>query len=138
MILPDNILKRMSPEERKKLGKGGVTADEAQTVYSDGQEKQLQKDIGGLLNQLPHKPYVIQSPYGKKTLNPGQADFVICYRGYWLSLEAKCGKNKQSMEQIMDEAKVANAGGRYYVVRTCQEVREIFQHIDELSEGRAA
>jgi hypothetical protein len=50
-VLPEGFLKALPAEERKKLGRAGITSEEAQARYVAGQEKKVQRDIATWLNR---------------------------------------------------------------------------------------
>lgn len=56
----------------------------------------------------------------------GVPDFVVCYRGKFLGVEAKFGKNKQSEWQKKQEAGIVAARGEYMVINE--------RNLDTLSE----
>jgi phenylacetate-coenzyme A ligase PaaK-like adenylate-forming protein len=65
-----------------------------------------------------------------KGLKKGLPDFVVRYKvkdiAYFLYLEAKCGKNKQSPEQKCFEKLVEGSKyEKYYVYKSIEELKEI-------------
>ena len=119
-ILTDSFLKSLPEEERKKLGKAGITKEEAAAAYSATTEKQLQDDIAQWLDL--QQIYFETDRMDKKTSGKkGRADFRICAAGRWLSLEAKVGKNRPSPEQEEQAERLIRSGGSYAVVRSLAE-----------------
>jgi hypothetical protein len=119
-ILTDSFLKALPPEERKKLGKAGLTKEEAAAKYSGGTERQLQDDIAAWLelNQIYYESdRMDRKTSGKK----GRADFRICAAGRWLSLEAKTGDAKLTDEQEEQAERLIRSGGAFAIVRSLAE-----------------
>ena len=55
-------------------------------------------------------------PRGTIMGRAGVPDFVCCYRGYFLSIETKAGKNKPTALQYREMAEIAKAGGVALVI----------------------
>lgn len=55
----------------------------------------------------------------------GSPDICIVKDGFFIGLEVKASKGKQSPNQIEWEKAIKAAGGEYYVVRSLDEVIEI-------------
>jgi Holliday junction resolvase-like predicted endonuclease len=58
----------------------------------------------------------------------GTSDVIACYRGQFVSVEVKVGKDRQSPEQVKTEQDVKRAGGLYWMVRTLDEFIELFEN----------
>lgn len=113
-------------KDRKALGV--QTAQEASAKAEAGEERELQRQIAQYLGM--NGAYFHQAPFGVKVKQrPGRADFLVCFRGRWLSLECKTRTGKQSPDQLRDQAEVERAGGIYRVVRSVADVVEIFKTI---------
>lgn len=61
-----------------------------------------------------------------KTGRPGCPDISLVYNGY-IGLELKSDTGRQSDAQKRAQAEIEAAGGRYVVVRTLGEVKELFE-----------
>lgn len=128
-VLPESLLSKISEKDRKSMGCAGMTASEAQEKFEYAQEKELQRDIRNFL--MHSKCYFHQSPFAKKAQGKiGRADFLVCYRGRWISIEAKSMTGKQRPEQIKDQVEVESAGGEYLLARSIRDVQETFRRID--------
>ncbi len=57
-VLPESFLRCMKEEDRKSLGKAGLTASEANAKCSRRSEKELQKHIVNLLRLRGIEPIV--------------------------------------------------------------------------------
>jgi hypothetical protein len=63
------------------------------------------------------------SPYVKK----GVPDLIVIRRGQFIGLEIKRPGSYQSNSQKVFQMQLQRAGGKYYVVRSLQEVRAFFE-----------
>jgi hypothetical protein len=122
-ILSDKFLEAMPAEERKKLGRGGMTSKEAQAKYVAGKEKELQRQVWNHLNR--NKIYFEDDRMDKRTSGrKGRADFRCCVEGLWLSLECKSETGTLTKEQASEAARLRASGGRFVVVFTLQDAIE--------------
>lgn len=130
-VLPDNILRRMDPRDRAKLGKAGVTAAEAGEKRLRKEESELHKHIANYLRQ--HNVWFSHSRMDRKTTQQcGTPDFLLCYIYFGAmiekmptAIEVKVGGRKLTQDQeSVREQMVAN-GWRYHVVSSLQELVEI-------------
>lgn len=128
---PDHLVAKLSKADRPTRWISGV---DAQEKYLAGQERQLQSDIDNFLHHVRPPVHVSGDPFGCKTKlrrgDKGRADRTICYRGRWLSIEAKAGNRKQDSDQKRNQASVEAAGGRYIVARCLQDVQQVLRQID--------
>ena len=116
----------MSPADRLPLGKAGRTNPEIEAAIEAKSEKELQRQIGQYLRMkgLVFDP----QPWGKKTTAPeGWPDFSLPWQGGFLGLEAKGPKGKQTEAQLTMERRIKEQGGRYYTVRSLDEVKRILE-----------
>lgn len=126
-VLPEAILSKLSAKDRKAIGQ--PTAAEAQGKYEAGQEKRLQTDLANFLTHA--RVYFFRQPMNKRAQGKlGTADFLICYKGYWISTELKTCTGKQRPEQIQDQVFVEASGGIYLLARSVAEVQNEFRRID--------
>lgn len=54
---------------------------------------------------------------------PGSPDIVCCIEGTFVGLEVKGAKGKLSQAQCDFKARLEEAGGRYHVVRSIDDVQ---------------
>lgn len=64
----------------------------------------------------------------------GIPDIIGCYRGYFIGIEAKVGKNQPSEIQKVKIKNIIKAGGFAKVVWTLDEVEELLDDIDRYIE----
>ena len=119
-VLPNNILVRMSPADRKQLGKAGLTAAECAEKAAVKNERELQKLIANEL--LRNGIYYTQSATHKRTTNAlGTPDFIFCVKGQYCAVEVKHGNGKVRPEQSFALSEIRLNGGRAEVVHSFQE-----------------
>ena len=127
--LPDNILRLMSPAQRRSLGQ--MTADEAQAKYLAGQEREFQNHVRAYLNCREIE--FINPPMNRKSqIPPGWPDFTFCYRGRAVAIETKTIAGKLSPEQRSQHSKMERNGWIISVPRSIPEISELFAHIDSM------
>ena len=126
--LPDNILSKMSKEDRKSLGRKGMTQAEAEASFAAKNERDLQKQIANFLRMKGI--WFIQSAMHKATTNQiGTPDFNFPFMGKWVSWEVKYAAGKLSKEQTDTGVKIFAQGGHFRVIRSLDEARG---HLNEL------
>lgn len=54
-------------------------------------------------------------------MRKGTPDIIACYRGRFVSIEVKAGKDRQSIEQQQVQQEITKAGGVYLLCRTTDE-----------------
>lgn len=62
----------------------------------------------------------------------GFPDIVLCYKGYFVGLEVKTEKGKQSTEQKEIELIIKRNCGYYFVVRSLKDVKEVLEKLNEV------
>lgn len=129
-ILPESVLRRMSPEDRRTIKQ--ETATEAQQAQDDQSERFLQKLIHNDLLRLQSAGESIWFYHARMdrptTCAKGVPDFLLILGGAlnrrFIALECKVGKNDLSPDQALEGAKIRAAGGEFHVVRTFDEYRK--------------
>jgi hypothetical protein len=119
--LPDHFLSKLPPEERKKLGRAGMTSEEAQASYVARSEKALQLAVSEWLRA---QKYPFFSPrFDKRTTwQIGAPDFVVCVEGFFVCVECKSLHGKLSKEQEAIMSYVTMGGGMYLVIHEVEEL----------------
>lgn len=59
----------------------------------------------------------------------GCPDLLICYKGYFIGVELKVGKNKRSEAQVLWEQRIKQAQGRYILAYSIKEFIEKFEGV---------
>jgi Holliday junction resolvase len=70
----------------------------------------------------------VGSAYGKA----GVPDFIVCYRGLFLAIEVKAGKNKPTALQQRELKLIQEAGG-FAMVLYEEDLPSLERHLDSLS-----
>lgn len=98
-ILPNNVLKLMSPADRRLLGRAGLTTAEVEHIVLERTEKQLQEDMIKLLDQ--RGIFFNRSRMDKRTTcRVGMFDFTIFLPNEkYLAVEAKVAGGALSLFQ---------------------------------------
>ncbi len=126
--LPENILKRMTPSDRKFMGKAGVTSAESQERFNVANERQLQKLLS---NELHRRGIVFGWSRSDKSTSytAGWPDYTIIHNGRVLFWEVKFGAGKLSEDQILIHKKLALAGFTVEIVRKFDDAIESLKRI---------
>ena len=76
-------------------------------------EARVKKQIRAILDEYgAYYAMPIGSGYG----NSGVPDFLVCYKGWFIGIEAKAGKGKTTALQDMNLEKIEKAGGMTMIV----------------------
>lgn len=137
--LPDHILRKMTPEQRKPLGKAGMTHEEAESKAEAGKELELQGEIAAYL-RMKEIVYAKPDPRKKSAFPEGWPDFTFCYRGLFCGVEVKTAVGRLSEAQVkMHEQMRAEPNGAIVIVaRSLEEVKKLLHRIDECHPGAPA
>jgi len=128
-ILPENILRAMSPKDRAKLGKAGRTNSECSEIQLAKRESEVQKEINNWLRL--HDIFVFWSRTDKRTRGKkGTPDHAFAWRmekgqpPYPVAVEVKVGDNKSSDEQIKVAKQMIANGWAYLTVSSLAHMLE--------------
>jgi hypothetical protein len=114
----------MRPADRKSLGKAGMTGEEAMASYSAKSEKELQKQIAGIL-AIRGIRYLNPAMSKKSPLPIGWPDFTIFLPpGRTIFMECKIEGGKLTKEQEAFGTWAKQWGFPHYVVRTLTQAIE--------------
>jgi hypothetical protein len=109
-ILPENLLKLMSPADRKQYGRAGWTAEDCQERVDLRLERKLHADFSGFLRRHEFGLVIHTDPRKKSPIRPGWPDFSIFSRySQTLFIEFKVGDNTLStvQEEVIAELRAA-------------------------------
>ena len=120
--IPPHILALMPKEDRKPLGKAGMTREEIDEKTEFKNEIELQNQIYNLLVQYGVKWIGYQNPRKKSQLPPGTPDFVFVWNGVPIAIEVKTKTGKLSPDQLKMIPMMAGDGWSCFVVRSLEEV----------------
>jgi hypothetical protein len=83
-------------------------------------EAKVKKQIRAILDEYgAYYAMPIGSGYG----NSGVPDFLVCYKGWFIGIEAKAGKGKTTALQEFNLDKISKAGGIPLVINEANMVR---------------
>lgn len=89
-------------------------------------EKDVKAEIKKILILLDAWYFMpVQTGYGVQ----GIPDFIVCYNGNFIGIEAKFGKNKESAWQAKQGAAIGMAGGGYMVIHD-KNVASLQAHLE--------
>lgn len=92
-------------------------------------ESDLIRKISEYLKTVPN--LFFWKEHGGMYGTAGIPDLIVCYKGRFIGLECKVGKNKPTVLQAVTVKQIINAGGCAAVVRTVEEVREIVRTFEK-------
>lgn len=124
-VLPNAFLKRMRPEDRAKLGKAGMTAEEAEAAFVARTESELQIQIKTMLNRNGIK--VVRSRMDKRTTTEkGTPDLIFAVNGQPIAWEVKMPGKKPTAEQVETMRDMTANGWRCSVVESYDQALAIY------------
>lgn len=92
---------------------------QAETGFQQSIQREIEKRGG----------YVVKQ-HGSMIAAVGIPDLLICYKGYYIALEAKVNGNTPSKAQGVNLRNIIKAGGLTAVVWTMKEVKKLLDFID--------
>lgn len=92
---------------------------QAETGFQQSIQREIEKRGG----------YVVKQ-HGSMIAAVGIPDLLICYKGYYIALEAKVKGNTPSKAQGVNLRNIIKAGGLTAVVWTMKEVKKLLDFID--------
>lgn len=96
MIIPNNLLEKMAPADRKQFGKEGWTAAECVDKQSLKLERKLHSEFNGFLRRHEFDLVIHGDPRKKSQLPPGWPDYSIFRNAKVLFIEFKVNSNRLS------------------------------------------
>jgi hypothetical protein len=119
--LSENILRCMSPEQRKKYGQ--MTSLEAQEKWARETERQMHVDVRR--ECLRQRIYVMEAPMHKRSTFPkGHPDLTLLKNGYHMLLELKTEHGRLSSDQIDRIGELEDCGNTTVVANSLKEAIE--------------
>lgn len=129
-IIPDHILKCMSPEDRPK-GVEGMTKEQLVERGEEKEESEIQDQICSYL-RLRDIWFERKAMHKKSTGTTGCPDFLFCANGRFIAMEVKTATGTVKKNQQTALEAIAKNGGRVYVVRSFKQAHEVIN--DEIKE----
>lgn len=126
-VLPENILNKISPEDRKSLGKAGLTREDCEKRAQVKNERELQRLIVGYLGTKGLE--VLWHRTDKKShATLGWPDLTFAAKGKAICWEVKWDKGKLSEAQELMAQRLKKNGWRFSVIRSFEQAkRELWQ-----------
>lgn len=123
--VPNNVLRLMSAEDRKRLGKAGMTTEEAAAMAEAKEEKVLQQMIANCLLRMGIE-FNASRMDKKTTCRTGWPDFVFALRdsigrGVPCAIEVKTKTGRLTTEQQDILRRLAANGWQTAVIRSYDE-----------------
>lgn len=105
-------------------------------------ERAIQQAIMNYLQVLENqgKLYFLRTQSGSirtqegryfKTGKKGAPDLIVCFQGHFIGLEVKTPTGKQTNVQKAAQSVIEQSGGKYYIVRSIEEVIHIINLFTE-------
>ncbi len=135
-ILPNNILRRMDPADRAKLGKAGRTAAEVLERGEARAERELQRQIEQWLG-LKGYPFYRQRMDRRTTGKVGTPDFLVCVRGRFVAIECKVGRRELTEAQSRELTSVYLHEGYAVVATSLQDAMTICRLAEDVADTAA-
>lgn len=129
-FLPNHVLRLMSKDDRKALGKAGVTSEEAADKAQARSEKELQDQIEQFLRMRGVK-WIVRSRMDRKTTNQkGNPDFLFVYHGTPMAWEAKLPGESLRVEQHQAAVNMLQDGWHWRVITDLSEAKETLDDLN--------
>lgn len=125
--LPNHILQKMSPKDRKDLGL--LTSEEAIAKFEAKSERDLHKQISNFLS-LRGIWFVHSRTDRPTTQSKGVPDYIFVASYIPVGMEVKFGKGKLTPEQTSTLNAMTSNGWRTYTVRSVPELKEILDGLE--------
>lgn len=91
------------------------------------------KIIKYLLSIGAHPTPVPAGKYGYD----GEPDMIACYMGRYIAIEGKTSTGQQEYDQEVVQKEIEDAGGRYVIARSVEDVQKVIHSINEdIKEGK--
>ena len=128
------FLAALPVQERLKLGRAGITQQEANATYQRGQEKELKALALNLLNLKG--AWIFEQRMDKSTRGRrGSPDILVCFKGFFIAIELKAENQRMSTEQAAEAARIRKAGGFFILAFRLEDILEELQRIERIAAG---
>ena len=89
-------------------------------------ETKLQKKIQKYLKEIGCYEFKV---HGSQYMKAGIPDIICCYKGFFIGIETKVGKNKMSKLQEEHKKEIEKAGGVHILAYSLEDVKNILEKI---------
>jgi hypothetical protein len=125
----------MSADDRKSLGKAGLTLAEVFAKAAIRSEKQLHQLIEQDLSRR-NVPYYHSRTDKRATISRGLPDFAFAFEGVPVAVECKLAGEQLTAEQELTLEKMRLCGWKVFVIHDFDEYMDALQHARELAKTR--
>lgn len=130
-VLPDNFLRCMSRDDRKKLGKAGMTREEVIREQNVRRESELKKLVIEYI-RLHDVHWIHDTRSDRPHTGPvGTPDLLFAYRAIPCAIELKYGKGTSSDAQKGAIDQMMRDGWETLVARNLDDVMAFLKILDE-------
>lgn len=131
-LLPNNILNKMNPADRKAIGQ--QTTDEAEEAYNARIERYEDKIFANYL-RLKEFLFLRANPARKSTIKPGWPDYTIFHAGHVLFIELKSpGKNlRPDQDEVCKQLTLEG-----FPVHVCHSAKDAINEVNRWANVRDA
>lgn len=136
--VPDAFLDKMKAEDRKALGKAGVTVAEGVEAQESRSERELQKDIVGLLKVNGVKEVTASRMDRRTTNRVGTPDLIFCFRGIACAWEVKRPRQNLRESQIEVAKRMVDDGYVVAAIRSLQDAVNAIEWLIHVTETPGA
>jgi hypothetical protein len=130
-LIPDNIVRLMPVEERRRLGRHCQTPEERQEKREFKSEKQLQQRIAALLT-IRGLTFNVCRMDRATTGVVGWPDFCFCVKGRMVCIECKLPGQVPTAEQLKIIAGLSRDGAFVRVVHSESEFLDAIREVENL------
>ncbi len=137
-MIPENVLKRMNPEERRKLGKAGRTLEECSEARAINSEKELQRQCIALIKLHGVHFVDVAAMHKKTTARIGTPDLRFSFprgrneRGIPVAIECKLPGQNPTLDQITVMREMRWDGWMVETVHTAEEMRAVLHALETI------
>lgn len=89
-------------------------------------ETKLQKKIQKYLQEIGCYEFKV---HGSQYMKAGIPDIICCYKGLFIGIETKVGKNKMSKIQEKHKEEIEQSGGIHILAYSLEDVKQILKKI---------
>lgn len=89
-------------------------------------ETKLQRKIQKYLKEIGCYEFKV---HGSQYMRAGIPDIICCYKGLFIGIETKVGKNKMSELQKIHKEEILNAGGIHILAYNLEDVEKVLKSL---------
>jgi hypothetical protein len=128
--IPDHILRLMPKDDRKPLGKAGVTVEEAVAKNEAKAEKNIQKDMIAYLRQRGVRMINVSRMDKRKSDVVGWPDLTFCWANNACAVEVKRTGANPTEGQLHAIVELQKDGWKVRVLRSVEGLKEFLNELE--------